>query len=147
MTNGKRWMRNLPAFPVALRQTFQCSWLFHFPLVTKVFVCIGTKTISSLLRLSALFQTEHTTSIGKYVHQFPFSFISCLPLRFFFSFSCRLIWLSLQATTINSTMQLWPIFWTYLERRIPRYDCLNCLYTARGQVGGLRMCWSFCWII
>ena len=30
-------MRNLPAFPVALRQTFQCSWLFRFPLVTNVF--------------------------------------------------------------------------------------------------------------
>ena len=30
-------MRNLPAFPVALTQTFQCSWHFHFPPVTKVF--------------------------------------------------------------------------------------------------------------
>ena len=30
-------MRNLPAFPVALEQAFQCSWHFHFPPVTNDF--------------------------------------------------------------------------------------------------------------
>ena len=38
MTEGKKWMQNLPAFPVALKQTFQSSWHFRFPPVTKVFL-------------------------------------------------------------------------------------------------------------
>ena len=39
MTNDerKKWMRNLPAFPVALEQAFQCSWHFHFPPVKNYF--------------------------------------------------------------------------------------------------------------
>ena len=83
MTEGKKWMQNLPAFPVALEQTFQSSCIFAFKRLQKFFFCYGKQTISSLLRLSSLFQKEHTTSVGKYVHQFRFSFISCLPLRFF----------------------------------------------------------------
>ena len=33
-------MQNLPAFPVALEQTFQSSWHFRFQAVTKVFLLL-----------------------------------------------------------------------------------------------------------
>ena len=142
MTEGKKWMQNLPTFPVALEQTFQSSRHFRFQAVTKVFL-----TISSLLRLSSLFQKEHTTSVGKYVHQFPFSFISCLPLRFF-SFSCRLIWLSLEETKTKkydaSLAHILELFRQAQLRLIQRYSSLNYRYTARDQIRGLRIIWTFC---
>ena len=40
--------------------------------------------------------------------------------------------------------QVWPIFWSYLGRRIQRYSSLNYRYTARDQIRGLRIIWSFC---
>ena len=57
--------------------------IFVFKRLQTFFFCYGKQTLFSLLRLSSLFQKEHTTSVGKCVHLFSFSFISCLPLRFF----------------------------------------------------------------
>ena len=72
-------MQNLPTFPVPLEQTFKSSWHFRFQAVTKVFLLLW-KT-NHILAFTVV--KLHTTSVGKYVHQFPFSFISCLPLSFF----------------------------------------------------------------
>ena len=40
-------------------------------------------------------------------------------------------------------MQVWPIFWSYLDRLIQRYSSLNYRYTARDQIRGLRIIWTF----
>ena len=99
MTEGKKWMQNLPAFPVALEQTFQSSLHFHFQAVTKVFLL--------------LLKTNHILAFTV-------------------------------VTKINYMMQLWAIFWSYLERLIQRYSSLNYRYTARDQIRGLRLIWTFC---
>ena len=99
MTEGKKWMQNLPAFPVALEQTFQSSWHFHFQAVTKVFLL--------------LWKTNHILAFTV-------------------------------VTKINYMMQVWPIFWSYLERLIQRYSSLKHRYTARDQIRGLRIIWTFC---
>ena len=92
-------MQNLPAFPVALEQTFQSSWHFHFQAVTKVFLL--------------LWKTNHILAFTV-------------------------------VTKINYMMQVWPIFWSYLERLIQRYSSLKHRYTARDQIRGLRIIWTFC---
>ena len=92
-------MQNLPAFPVALEQTFQSSWHFHFQAVTKVFLL--------------LWKTNHILAFTV-------------------------------VTKINYMMQVWPIFWSSLERLIQRYSSLKHRYTARDQIRGLRIIWTFC---
>ena len=81
MTNARRTKMNeeLTRLPCCLRTGIQMSVAFSFSSGYKRF---PFQTLSSLLRLSPLFQKEHTTSVGKCVHLFPFSFISCLPLTF-----------------------------------------------------------------
>ena len=79
----KNECRIYPPSPLPWNRHSKVRGIFAFKRLQKFFFCYGKQTISSLLRLSSLFQKEHTTSVGKYVHQFPFSFISCLPLRFF----------------------------------------------------------------
>ena len=93
----KNECRIYPPSPFPWNRHSKVRGIYVFKRLQKFFFCYGKQTISSLLRLSSLFKKEHTTSVGKYVHQFPFSFISCLPLRFFL-FSCRLTWLSLSET-------------------------------------------------
>ena len=44
----------------------------------------------------------------------------------------------------KNMMQVWPIFWSYLDRLIQRYSSLNYRYTARDQIRGLRILWTFC---
>ena len=79
----KNECRIYPPSPLPWNRHSKVRGIFVFKRLQKFFFCYGKQTISSLLRLSSLFQKEHTTSVGKCVHQFPFSFISCLPLRFF----------------------------------------------------------------
>ena len=82
MTNDRRTKMNeeLTRLPCCLCTSIPMSVAFSFSSGYKRF---PFQTLSSLLRLSPLFQKEHTTSVGKCVHLFPFSFISCIPLRFF----------------------------------------------------------------
>ena len=83
MTNARRTKMNeeLTRLPCCLRTGIPMSVAFSFSSGYKRF---PFQTLSSLLRLSPLFQKEHTTSVGMCVHLFPFSFISCLPLTFCF---------------------------------------------------------------
>ena len=81
MTNDRRTKMNeeLTRLPCCLCTSIPMFVAFSFSSGYKRF---PFQTLSSLLRLSPLFQKEHTTSVGKCVHLFPFSFISCLPLTF-----------------------------------------------------------------
>ena len=139
----KNERRIYPPSPLPWNRHSKVRGIFVSKRLQKVFFCYGKQTISSLLQLSSLFQKEHTTSVGKYVHQFPFSFISCLPLRFFLFlvdwYDCRY-----RKRRQKNLMQVWPIFWSYLDRLIQRYSSLNYRYTARDQIRGLRIIWTFC---
>ena len=140
---GKNERRIYPPSPLPWNRHSKVRGIFVSKRLQKFFFCYGKQTISSLLQLSSLFQKEHTTSVGKYVHQFPFSFISCLPLRFFLFlvdwYDCRY-----RKRRPKNMMQVWPIFWSYLDRLIQRYSSLNYRYTARDQIRGLRIIWTFC---
>ena len=77
------WRINPPSLLPSNRYS-NVRGIFVFKRLQTFFFCYGKQTLSSLLPLSSLFQKEHTTSVGKCVHLFPFSFISCLPLTFCF---------------------------------------------------------------
>ena len=73
----------LTRLPCCLRKSIPMSVAFSFLSAYKRFSSAMENKPYSRFYGCPQFQKEHTTSVGKCVHQFPFSFISCLPLRFF----------------------------------------------------------------
>ena len=69
MTEGKKWMLNLPAFPVALEQAFQCSWHFRFQVATNVFLLLW-KTNLILAFTAVLTVSDEKPSNTRYVWTF-----------------------------------------------------------------------------